>query len=211
MSIRASTLRMTPSEIAISAIASPRPRKRAFRMRMSATPDVTARSRSLLRSYDKRNRIDQIAAFHTLLSNPSPGMPATTARELRFSFMPDMTSHSHGALRPSFSFHFRPRKSEGAGKTGCALHPRSRVQTCTKKSTRAYRFSGNTPAFPAQWFYGLCRALPGDRLSCHRRHADRSAQLDASIGASGPHDFAVRVSAVRQWHLRVHRLPPRGS
>ena len=33
-----------------------------------------------------------------------------------------------------------------------------------KKRTRAYRFSGNTPAFPAQWFYGLCRALPGDEF-----------------------------------------------
>src|ERR1700675_1431632 len=83
---------------------------------------------------------------------------------------------------------FSPSQSaEGAGKTGCALHPRSRVQTCTKKRTRAYRFSGNTPAFPAQWFYGLFRALPGDRLSCHRRRADTSAQLDASIGAPGPH------------------------
>src|ERR1700742_3642241 len=29
--------------------------------------------------------------------------------------------------------------------------------------TRAYRFSGGSPAFPAQWFYGLFRALPGDR------------------------------------------------
>src|SRR5450631_1992768 len=58
---------------------------------------------------------------------------------------------------------FTPLRTEGAGKTGCALHPRSRVQTCTKKRTRAYRFSGNTPAFPAQWFYGLFRALPGDR------------------------------------------------
>ena len=27
--------------------------------------------------------------------------------------------------------------------------------------TRAYRFSGNTPASPAQWLYGLLRALPG--------------------------------------------------
>jgi hypothetical protein len=52
---------------------------------------------------------------------------------------------------------------EGAGNTGCALHPRSRVQKCTKKRTRAYRFSGGNPAFPAQWFYGLFRALPGDR------------------------------------------------
>jgi hypothetical protein len=44
---------------------------------------------------------------------------------------------------------------EGAGKTGCALHPRSHVQDAQSKRTRAYRFSGNTPAFPAQWFYGL--------------------------------------------------------
>ena len=32
-----------------------------------------------------------------------------------------------------------------------------------KERTRAYRFSGGSPAFPAQWFYGLLRALPGDR------------------------------------------------
>jgi hypothetical protein len=32
---------------------------------------------------------------------------------------------------------------------------------------------------------------------------------DASVGASGPHDFAVRLSAVRYRHLRVHRIPPR--
>jgi hypothetical protein len=48
-----------------------------------------------------------------------------------------------------------PRNNEGAGKTGCALHPRSRVQDCAKKRTRAYRFSGSIPAFPAQWLYGL--------------------------------------------------------
>src|SRR5205823_5649672 len=55
-------------------------------------------------------------------------------------------------------------EKEGAGKTGCALHPRSRVQICAKKRTRAYRFSGSIPAFPAQWFDGLCRALPGDEF-----------------------------------------------
>src|SRR5258707_12664752 len=32
-----------------------------------------------------------------------------------------------------------------------------------KKRTRAYRFSGGNPAFPAQWFYGLLRALLGDQ------------------------------------------------
>ena len=28
-----------------------------------------------------------------------------------------------------------------------------------EKRTRAYRFSGGSPAFPAQWLYGLCCAL----------------------------------------------------
>jgi hypothetical protein len=36
-----------------------------------------------------------------------------------------------------------------------------------------------------------------------------SRELDASAGASGPHDFAVRgSSAVRQKRIRVHRIPP---
>src|SRR5207249_11848618 len=36
-------------------------------------------------------------------------------------------------------------------------------QTHSNRRTRAYRFSRNSPAFPAQWFYGLLRALPGER------------------------------------------------
>src|SRR5207342_2988010 len=44
---------------------------------------------------------------------------------------------------------------------------------CAQRTrTRAYRFSGNTPAFPAQWLYGLLGALPGERLFCHRRRVD---------------------------------------
>ena len=38
----------------------------------------------------------------------------------------------------------------------CNLHKEMR--------TRAYRFSGGTPAFPAQWLYGLWRDLPGDEF-----------------------------------------------
>src|ERR1700716_3473302 len=123
-----------------------------------------------------------------------------------------MTSHSRGTMRPRFSGNLRPLKSEGAGKTGCALHPRSRVQACTKKRTRAYRFSGEHPAFPAQWFTAYSALSPAtgfvatvipEKFSSH--------ELDASIGASGPHDFAVRISAVRRRHIRVHRIPPHVS
>jgi hypothetical protein len=35
---------------------------------------------------------------------------------------------------------------------------------------------------------------PADRACCHRRQRNCFHQLDASIGASGPHDFAVRSS-----------------
>ena len=75
----------------------------------------------------------------------------------------------------------------------------SRAMCIKKMRTRAYRFGGNTPAFPAQWLYGLLHARPGDRLSCHRhlRKLWASAKLDASTGASGPHDFAVRKCHAR--------------
>ena len=57
-------------------------------------------------------------------------------------------------------------------------------------------------------------------LSCHHRLADisvsgplgptsPSAKLDASVGASGPHDFSVRFSTVRYRRFHVHRTLPR--
>jgi hypothetical protein len=100
-----------------------------------------------------------------------------------------------------------PKEQEGAGKAGCALHPRSRAQNAHSKRTRAYRFSGNTPAFPAQWFYGLLRALPGDRAFLPPSPAGSfaSRELDASVGAPGPHGFAVRAACARR--LRAARPP----
>src|SRR5665647_2788758 len=35
-----------------------------------------------------------------------------------------------------------------------------------------------------------------------------SHELDASVEASEPHDFAVRFGAARQKRCRVHRIPP---
>ena len=46
-------------------------------------------------------------------------------------------------------------------------------------------------------------------LFCHRRSTSYPAKLNASVEASGPHDFAVRLSAIRQRRIRVHRIPPR--
>src|SRR6266481_6140534 len=63
-------------------------------------------------------------------------------------------------------------------------------------------YTGITRHSRTQWFYGLCRALPGDRALLPPSPADmfclspvgptQLRELDASVGASGPHDFAVR-------------------
>src|SRR5882762_960095 len=48
----------------------------------------------------------------------------------------------------------------------------ARSLACEIKKAHEYSHhghAGNRPAFPAQWFYGLLRALPGVRiLGCHR-------------------------------------------
>ena len=82
----------------------------------------------------------------------------------------------------------------------------------SKRFTRAYRFGGSIPAFPAQWLYGLLRTLPGERLFCLRRPQAALATfgLDASTTAPEPRDFAVRVSHARlSWHPRPSHLAAR--
>src|SRR5437867_2614400 len=54
-----------------------------------------------------------------------------------------------------------PSKIEGAGNAGCTLHPRSRVPKMCIMAHTSIQGSGNTPTSPAQWLYGLLRALPG--------------------------------------------------
>ncbi|MFH1341092.1 MAG: hypothetical protein ABIL01_07745, partial [Pseudomonadota bacterium] len=94
--------------------------------------------------------------------------------------------------------------NEGAGNAGCALHPRSRVQSCTSKKTHtSIQGSGEHPTFPAQWLDGLSRAHPGEFMAFVASVAPRkparqpgracstSARLDAyQFQASGPHAFA---------------------
>ena len=74
--------------------------------------------------------------------------------------------------------------------------------------TRVVRSHRNRPAFPAQWFYGLLRALPGDRLFVTvTPEKPASRGLDASTEASEPHDFAVReLSAFVSGAACVHRI-----
>ena len=87
----------------------------------------------------------------------------------------------------------------------CTRGPvRNEVDGCAHEHTGQRRQSD----IPCAMALRLIRDLPGDRLFCHRRPRDLTRKLDASTGASGPHDFTVRFSAVRRGHLHVHRDPP---
>jgi hypothetical protein len=61
-----------------------------------------------------------------------------------------------------------------------------------------------------QWFTAYFVISPAIGLFCHRRLQRLSCKLDASVEASGPHDFSVRkLSALVSRAARVHRIPPR--
>jgi hypothetical protein len=103
---------------------------------------------------------------------------------------------SRGVARPRFCMNVALERTEGAGKAGCRLHP---WVPCNKKhGGRTTGSTGITPAFPAQWFTAYFALSPVTGLSCHRRRRSCLHRLDASVGASGPHDFAVRWSRARR-------------
>ena len=94
------------------------------------------------------------------------------------------------------------------------LHRRLQTGRCLPACSDCYRLERPLPGGTCTLsrtvpFHGtrLCRALPGDRALLPPSPADmfclspvgptRLHRLDASVGASGPHDFAVRCNISR--------------
>src|SRR5712671_4883724 len=78
-----------------------------------------------------------------------------------------------------------------------------------KKRTRAYRFSGGNPAFPAQWFYGVLRALPGDQACLTPSSARLLADLTPASGRQNDTTWPYASGRARLARCRVHRIPTR--
>jgi hypothetical protein len=81
-----------------------------------------------------------------------------------------------------------------------------------RKRTRAYRYSRSNPAFPAQWSYGLCRALPGDEfvlspLSRGLRFVQ--ARLGRRISARRSISNGCQDHTVLPYAARLHQRPRR--
>jgi len=87
----------------------------------------------------------------------------------------------------------------------------ARSRACSVENTRVshHGHTGNTRHSPRNGFTAYFALSLVTGLVCHHHLVDRSTTLDASVGASGPHDFAVRFRAVRQRRIHVHRIPPR--
>ena len=105
-----------------------------------------------------------------------------------------------------------PWKQRAQGRPGAGWAPTVRCARIARR-TDAQRHTGAAehPAFPAQWLYGLCRALLGERCTIAPVALRVTARLDASLRASGPHDFAVREtrpSCTRQSPVRRSPRPP---
>jgi hypothetical protein len=72
-------------------------------------------------------------------------------------------------IAPEACVDFDPLENRGRRESRAPIAP---AVVRTKSARVDHRFNRITPAFPARMVYGLLRALPGDRLVCHRRLAD---------------------------------------
>src|SRR6202048_184669 len=88
----------------------------------------------------------------------------------------------------------------------------SRAKGNKEKRTRAYRFSGSNPTFPAQWFYGLYRALLGERIRlvtvAAGLIADRPGWIDFATDSLAP---ATGVGTTRFCRTQQRRSSARRS
>jgi len=92
---------------------------------------------------------------------------------------------------------------EGAGKTGCTLHPRSRVQLRTEDAHTSIQVQAEHPGLPCAVALRLTSCSPRRTalLPPSPPRSFASLGLNASTATSGPHDFAVRSSHTRQSQL----------
>ncbi|MGY4351849.1 hypothetical protein ACVWXM_008342 [Bradyrhizobium sp. GM7.3] len=75
-------------------------------------------------------------------------------------------SHSRGLCGPSFAAFFAPKMPRAQGRPGAGWHPRSTVRRLRYERLHSgITGEAQHTAFPAQWFYGLCRDLPGERCT----------------------------------------------
>jgi hypothetical protein len=119
-----------------------------------------------------------------------------------------MCSRSRDTLRPSFASWLAPQENQGRSATLKRGRGECRVSDAPvvcAKCTVVPQVHRSQPAFPARWFYGFLRALPGDRAFLSPSPADRSADLTP---ASRRQDHTTSPSAATRLRQRLRRACP---
>jgi hypothetical protein len=96
---------------------------------------------------------------------------------------------------PKVCMNFVPLEEKRAQGRPGARCTRGLVCKAVRKNAHEHTGSAETlrPS-PRNGFTAYFALSLATGLSCHHRFAGLTAKLDASVGASGPHDFAVRES-----------------
>src|SRR5713101_1185295 len=145
-----------------------------------------------------------------------------TLRQIHFSKSQLQTRVRDPTTRSARVVHLSLAPKEGVGNAGCPLHPRPRVHFVLVERTRVTTSTPERPAFPhAMVLTAYVVLSPVTGLFCHRRQRiwfclspvgpTQLRELDASVGASGPHDFAVRSNISRRRAVdrsRIQRTRP---
>ncbi|MEA2808131.1 MAG: hypothetical protein QOJ17_2272 [Rhodospirillaceae bacterium] len=129
-----------------------------------------------------------------------------------------MTSHSHGALRPSFSFHFRPLQIRGRREDRVRAAPAVSCAKCTKENAHEHTGSAETlrPS-PRNGFtaYSALSPVTGFLATVAMRIAPHnltpaSGRQDHTISPSASVPFVKGTSASTASHraFRDDREPP---
>jgi hypothetical protein len=113
----------------------------------------------------------------------APGKPAFSARADRARVVQDN----------------RPSEIKRAQETPGARRTRSLACEMMEAHERNHhRFAEQSGVSCAMVLTAYLALSPVTGLFCHRRSTDHPAKLSASVGAPGPHDFAVRDNAARR-------------
>ena len=106
----------------------------------------------------------------------------------------DSQLRSRGSISPEccqFVVPLLEKRAQGKPGADCARSP-----VCKKCARKAHGLTTGTAETsrlsPRNGFTTYSVLSPVSGVSCHRRRRDTSRQLDATVAAPGPHDFAVR-------------------
>ena len=125
----------------------------------------------------------------------------------RHTLSQDTPSRSRRTFRASFAIEPPALRSEGAGNAGRPMRPIAACAEIVVASTRVGQVTPESSGIPRAMVLRLMSYSPRrsgffvtvtpEKLASH--------ELDASVEASGPHDFAVRLT---RRSSKAHQRPP---